>query len=103
MEIKSAEKMFEDFYNNRNYRTSPRMDDTYLKKEIAIKFAKSYAEQYLKLAAERAEIDMNKKSQYGKSRKWQKCKEGEEVDLFSYEVKYFVNKDSILDIIKELK
>ena len=41
-------------------------------------------------------IDMKKKSNYGKSRKWQKVKE-DEVDLFAYEVMYFVDKNSILN------
>jgi hypothetical protein len=53
----------------------------------------------LKIAAEKAEIGMKKKSNYGTHRKWQKVKE-EEVDLFAYEVQYFVDKDSILNCLK---
>lgn len=43
---------------------------------------------------------MKKKSNYGKSRKWQKVKE-DEVDLFAYEVMYFVDKNSILNCLKD--
>lgn len=53
----------------------------------------------LEIAAEKAEIGMKKKSHHGKYRKWQKVKE-DEVDLFSYEVQYFVNKESILNCLK---
>lgn len=54
------------------------------------------------LCAENADIDMKKRSQYGKYRKWQNVKEGEEVDLFSYEVKYLVDKESILKVKKQI-
>lgn len=58
-----------------------------------------YAEEVLKIAAEKAAIGMKKKSQYGKYRKWQKVTE-EEVDLSDYEVQYFVDKSSILNCLK---
>ena len=59
-----------------------------------------YANIVLNIAAEKAKIDMKKKSNYGKSRKWQKVKE-DEVDLFAYEVMYFVDKNSILNCLKD--
>lgn len=59
-----------------------------------------YANIVLNIAAEKAKIDMKKKSNYGKSRKWQNVKE-EEVDLFAYEVMYFVDKNSILNCLKD--
>lgn len=60
-------------------------------------------ERVLKLAAENAKISVKKKSQYGKYRKWQKVKEGENIDLFSYEMQTFINKDSILNIINQIE
>ena len=42
-------------------------------------------------------IISKKKSQYGKYRKWQNVKEGEDVDLFSYQMKWEINKDLILN------
>lgn len=60
----------------------------------------SGTEYALEVAAEKAEIGMKKKSQYGKYRKWQKVRRDEEVDLFTYEVQYFVDKESILNSLK---
>lgn len=60
---------------------------------------KTGAEFALKIAAEKAQIGMKKKSNYGTHRKWQKVKE-EEVDLFAYEVQHFVDKQSILNCLK---
>jgi hypothetical protein len=53
--------------------------------------------------ADEAEINCKKKSQYGKHRKWQKVKDGEAVDIFSYEMQYFVNKKSILNVADKIK
>lgn len=50
-------------------------------------------------AAKNADIGMKKKSNYGKYRKWQKVKDTE-VDLFQYEVQYFVDKESISKLKK---
>lgn len=62
---------------------------------------KEYAKEALRDAAEKSVLKLRKKSQYGKYRKWQKVKDEEEIDLFSYEVEYSVDKDSIINI--ELK
>lgn len=51
-------------------------------------------------SSDNATILMRKKSQFGKSRKWQNVKENEEVDLFSFECMYSVNKNSILKLLK---
>lgn len=56
----------------------------------------------LELAAENAVIGAKKKSQFGKYRKWQNVKENEEVDLFHYEMQYFVDKQSILNILTQI-
>ena len=63
---------------------------------IPEEWLEEYANIVLNIAAEKAKIDMKKKSNYGKSRKWQKVKE-DEVDLFAYEVMYFVDTNSILN------
>jgi hypothetical protein len=60
-------------------------------------------EDTVDLCAENADIDMKKRSQYGKYRKRQNTKEGEDVDLFSYEVKYLVDEESILKVKKLIK
>lgn len=67
---------------------------------IPEEWLEEYANIVLNIAAEKAKIDMKKKSNYGKSRKWQKVKE-DEVDLFAYEVMYFVDKNSILNCLKD--
>jgi hypothetical protein len=59
-------------------------------------FAKLHVEAALKAASE-VYIKVEKKSQYGKYRKWQKVKEGEEVDLFNYQMQYSQDKESILN------
>lgn len=74
--------------------------DTILEEQA--KIVKEYVAEVLKLAAERAKLSVKKKSVHGKYRKWQNTKEDEEVDLFSYDMQYFVDKDSILNIINEL-
>lgn len=60
-------------------------------------------EETVKLCAEKAETISFKKSQFGKYRKWQNIKEGEEVDLFSYHFMTKVNKQSILNCEEILK
>ena len=67
---------------------------------IPEEWLEEYANIVLNIAAEKAKIAMKKKSNYGKSRKWQKVKE-DEVDLFAYEVMYFVDKNSILNCLKD--
>lgn len=67
---------------------------------IPEEWLEEYANIVLNIAAEKSKIDMKKKSNYGKSRKWQKVKE-DEVDLFAYEVMYFVDKNSILNCLKD--
>lgn len=63
------------------------------------KWLEEYANIVLSVAADKAEIAMKKKSNYGKYRKWQNVKE-DEVDLYDYEVQYFVDKNSILNCLK---
>ena len=58
--------------------------------------------KHLEIAANEAKVESKKKSQFGKSRKWQKVKDDEGVDLFSYEMQFFVNKQSITNIKIEL-
>ena len=96
----------EEFIISRNF-TSPltkKEQKTYFNSMIShsgyIKAMGEYADYVLSIAAEKAKIDMKKKSNYGKSRKWQKVKE-DEVDLFAYEVMYFVDKNSILNCLKD--
>ena len=64
--------------------------------DIMIEFAKLHVQAALKEASE-VYIKVEKKSQYGKYRKWQKVKEGEEVDLFNYQMQYSPDKKSILN------
>ena len=59
--------------------------------------------QTLELATKNACVDVKKRSQFGKYRKWQNVKEGEEIDLFSYEMQCFVDKNSILDTFNQIK
>lgn len=69
-------------------------------KEAMKEFAKIKCEELLEIVMEKAVTKTEKKSQYGKYRKWQKVKEGEEFDLFQYEMKCSVDKDSILNAVK---
>jgi len=62
-------------------------------------YAKQKCQELLLIVAEKAKIKVMKKSQFGKSRKWQKVKEGEEIDLFSYEMQSSVDKESILNAV----
>ena len=62
-------------------------------------YARLKCEELLKIVAEKAEVKVEKKSQYEKNRKWEKVKEDEEFDLFDYEMRTSVNKDSILNAI----
>lgn len=62
-------------------------------------YAKLKCEELLKIVAEKSEIIIEKRPQYGKSRKWQKVKKDELVDLLDYEVSHSVNKDSILNAV----
>ena len=69
-------------------------------KEICIKACK----ETLELATKNAKINIKKKSQFGKYRKWRKVKEtGESIDLLSYEVQYYVDKDSIIKTINQIE
>ena len=66
--------------------------------EFMLEFTRIKCQDLLEIVADKAEIGMKKKSNYGSHRKWQKVKEGE-VDLFAFEVQYFVDKDSILKAV----
>jgi hypothetical protein len=72
---------------------------------LLVEFAKIKVQEALQAAAESAIIKVQKKSQYGKYRKWQNVKEDEEFSLFDYEMKSSVDKDSILNAynINEIK
>jgi predicted house-cleaning noncanonical NTP pyrophosphatase (MazG superfamily) len=96
----TAEQKFEKFFNS-----FPRYGTTLAedwKKEI-VELSKDFTEQkckeLLEIVAEKAETKTEKKSQYGKYRKWQKVKEGGEFDLFSYHMKVSVDKNSILNAV----
>ena len=62
-------------------------------------YAKEKCQELLEIVAEKAKIKTEKKSQYGKNRKWQKVKDNEEFDLFYYEMRNSVDKSSILDAV----
>lgn len=74
--------------------------DTILEEQA--KIVKEYVAEVLKLAAEKAKTKIQKKSIYGKYRKWRNVGEEEVFDLSDYEMKVSVDKDSILNIINEL-
>ena len=63
--------------------------------EAMIEFAKLHVEAAL-VSASKVDIKVEKRSQYGKYRKWQKVKENEEFDLFQFEMKSSPDKVSIL-------
>jgi hypothetical protein len=71
--------------------------------ESALKAMQEYAklkcQELLLLVAEKAVIKTEKKSQFGKSRKWQKVKDGEDFDLFAYEMRNSVDKGSIFKAV----
>ncbi len=69
---------------------------TYSQEEVMIEFAKLHVEAALKAASE-VYVKVQKKSQHGKYRKWQTVKEGEEVDLFNYDMQYSADTKSILN------
>lgn len=62
-------------------------------------FAKLKCQELLLLVAEKAEVKTEKKSQYGKYRKWQKVKDDEEFNLFDYSMRNSVDKDSIFNAV----
>jgi predicted aldo/keto reductase-like oxidoreductase len=72
-------------------------------KRQILKAMKEACRQTLELATKNACVDVKKRSQFGKYKKWQNVKEGEEVDLFSYEMQCFVDKNSILDTFNQIK
>ena len=63
---------------------------------LMIKFAKMKVQETLEVVAYKAIVKVQKKSQYGKYRKWQNVRDNE-TDLFEYTVMYTVDKDSILN------
>lgn len=64
---------------------------------VAKLWAKEVAMQALKDASERAELTALKKHQYSKSPRWKRVRKDEEVDLFSYQMKWQVKKSSIIN------
>jgi hypothetical protein len=65
--------------------------------ELMIEFAKLHVKAALEAASE-VHIKVEKKSQHGKYRKWQTVKEGEEVDLFNYDMQQSADVKSILNV-----
>ena len=63
---------------------------------MMIEFTEIHVEKALEIASKNAKISSFKLSQYSKKPRWEKVKEDEEVDLFSYKMKWFVDKNSIL-------
>lgn len=86
--VSTAKELFDKMLSENEETTST---------EMMIEFAKLHCEAQLEAILENAKLDVKKKSQFGKSRKWQKVKDNEEVDLFSYEMQYFVDKNSIIN------
>ena len=90
----TAEEILENnrnaaFYNqNSDYRIKSMEEYAYLK-----------CKELLKIVAKKAEIKVEKKSYYGKYRKWQKVKDDEAFDMFDYETKFSVDKDSIINAV----
>ncbi len=70
----------------------------FVMEEAMKEYAQRKCKELLEIVAEKADIGMKKKSNYGTHRKWQNVKE-DEVDLFDYQVQYFVDKDSILNVV----
>lgn len=91
------------FKKHANYTKLPDMDFDYMMdEEDFTNAAKELIEYHVKAALLQVSQKENliiskKKSQYGKYRKWQNVKEGEDVDLFSYQMKWEINKDLILN------
>lgn len=67
--------------------------------EAMKEYARLKCQELLLLVAEKVKIKTEKKSQYGKYRKWQKVKDEEEFDLFDYEMRTSVDKTSILNVV----
>ena len=93
--LENDEKLFQDVIDGELSYT--------IAKSIIYGWMKEACKQTLELAAENVQVDMMKKSQYGKYRKWQKTKKGEEVDMFSYDLKWIVDKQSIINTINQIK
>lgn len=89
----TVEELFVKHFNRQYMNVTEEMIKNY-----AREYAKLKCQELLLLVAEKAEIGIKKKSNYGTYRKWQKVKE-DEVDLFEYQVQYFVDKDSILNAV----
>jgi hypothetical protein len=100
-EINLEEILWESFHNNGIPKSTHTLAEITQK---AVKEAmKEACRQTLELTTKNACVDVKKRSQFGKYRKWQNVKEGEEVDLFSYEMQCFVDKNSILDTFNQIK
>lgn len=95
MEIKTAREILEENHINEGFK----LDDqcTYdISVDSMIEFAKLHVEAALKTAS-KVDIKVEKRSVYGKYRKWQKVKEGEEFDLFDFEMQSSPDRKSILN------
>lgn len=78
---------------------------TFINKEqlnLVISAMKEACEKCIDICAEESKIKLKKKSSYGKYRKWMNVKDGEDVDLFSYECMTSVDKQSILNVKKRI-
>lgn len=66
--------------------------------DLVLDAMKDACEQCIDVCAEEALIKTQKQSKYGKYRKWSNVKDGDEVDLFSYNMQDSVDKGSILKV-----
>jgi hypothetical protein len=90
----TAEEVLE---NNRNAAIYNQNSDYRIKAMEEYAYLK--CKELLAVVAEKAEIKVEKRSHYGKYRKWQKVKDDEEFNLLYYEMKTSIDKKSILNAV----
>jgi len=94
----SAEEILEEWLSQTD-QTNLKDGHYFVIKEAMIEFAELKCKELLNIVAEKAETKLEKRSQYGKYRKWQKVKDDEEFDLFDYEMRTSVDKKTILNAV----
>lgn len=88
----------EDFFkNNISYSGAGNADFEF--GEVIRKYALIKCQELLEIVSEKAETKIQKKSVHGRNRKWQNVKDDEEFDLFSFEMRVSVDKNSILNAV----
>lgn len=92
--IQTAEEVYNSFYFK--YKDFKYKGDENIILEAMREFARIHVKNALELASKKAKISSFKLSQYAKKPRWKKVEEDEEVDLFSYKMKWNVDKNSIL-------